>query len=200
MAQKLPSVVLIAPSRLVHEALGRVVANAGWPVESLEPGPVALLRHVAERGSDTVVLVVEGGPVRPLELAAELRRAQPALRFVLVLTAGADAPTVPSGTAVVSSDATVREVVEALGIVSGRSLPASARNLTTRQIEILQLVARGLDTEGVAASLGIAPKTVNNHLSSIYLRLKARNLTQAVLIVARAGLIDVNGDLVIDGR
>jgi DNA-binding CsgD family transcriptional regulator len=39
--------------------------------------------------------------------------------------------------------------------------------------------------------LGIAPKTVNNHLSAVYRRLGARNLTQAVLLAARAGLVDV---------
>ena len=40
--------------------------------------------------------------------------------------------------------------------------------LTDRQYAVLQLLAQGLSNQGIAARLGIAEKSVQNHLTSIY--------------------------------
>ena len=45
---------------------------------------------------------------------------------------------------------------------------AYAVDLTTREVEVLRLVARGLTNEQVAEQLAISPRTVNSHLISIY--------------------------------
>lgn len=72
--------------------------------------------------------------------------------------------------------------------------PASAivsrvESLTSRQVEILQLVANGHTTAEVGRRVGVTAKTVNNHLGTVYRRLAVRNLTQAVLVASRRGLI-----------
>lgn len=192
---KMPKVLLITPARLFTDALSRSLSIAGWPVSRIDPGPIALLRFVADHGDDTIVVVVGGGTVHPVPLAQELRRAAPGLRFVLVLAEG-QAPddlgaTLP-GSLAIGTDASVTEVVSGLHKVSGLAISSVGRELTSRHLEILQLVAEGCATDEVGERLGIAPKTVNNHLSAVYRRLKARNLTQAVLQASRAGLIDVN--------
>lgn len=194
-ATKLPKVLLITPARLFTDALSRSLSIAGWPVSRIEPGPIALLRFVAEHGDDTIVVVVGGGTVHPIPLAQELRRAAPGLRFVLLAQEGQpgdDGAAALPGSVVLSADASVTEVVAGLHKVSGHAMSAVGRELTARHLEILQLVAEGCATDEVGERLGIAPKTVNNHLSAVYRRLKARNLTQAVLQASRAGLIDVN--------
>ena len=63
--------------------------------------------------------------------------------------------------------------------------------LSERQIEILQAIADGETTKQVARSLGIAQKTVHNHLNSIYRRLDTQSLTHAVLSAVRLGIISL---------
>lgn len=64
--------------------------------------------------------------------------------------------------------------------------------LSDRQIEILQSIADGETTKQVARSLGIAQKTVHNHLNSIYRRLDTQSLTHAVLSAVRLGIISLD--------
>jgi DNA-binding NarL/FixJ family response regulator len=64
--------------------------------------------------------------------------------------------------------------------------------LSSRQVEILQLIADGSTTKQTARELGIAQKTVHNHLNAIYRRLDTQNLTHAVLSAVRLGIIDLN--------
>jgi DNA-binding NarL/FixJ family response regulator len=63
--------------------------------------------------------------------------------------------------------------------------------LSERQVEILQRIADGLVTKQVARELGIAQKTVHNHLNAIYRRLDTQSLTHAVLSAVRLGIIDL---------
>jgi PAS domain S-box-containing protein len=63
--------------------------------------------------------------------------------------------------------------------------------LTPRQRSVLQLFAQGYTTPQVAAELGIAVKTVHNHLTAIYRSLRARSLVQATLIAARLGIVQL---------
>lgn len=51
---------------------------------------------------------------------------------------------------------------------------------TARQLEVLALVASGMTFAEAAAALGLARHTVTNHMTDARLRLKARNLPQAV--------------------
>jgi DNA-binding NarL/FixJ family response regulator len=57
---------------------------------------------------------------------------------------------------------------------------SSALPLTTRQREILELVAQGLAGKQVARYLGISPKTVERHKTRIFARLGVPNQTAAV--------------------
>lgn len=63
--------------------------------------------------------------------------------------------------------------------------------LSSRQTEILQMIADGLSTKQVARELGITQKTVHNHLNAIYRRLDTQSLTHAVLSAVRLGIIDL---------
>jgi two-component system, NarL family, response regulator DegU len=69
-----------------------------------------------------------------------------------------------------------------------RSEPA-APVLSRREEEVLQLFADGWSTTEVARRLYISPKTVKNHLASIYDKLDAGDRTQAVITGVRMGII-----------
>lgn len=70
-----------------------------------------------------------------------------------------------------------------LGPAAGRGAdtPASLPQLSRRENEVMQHVAKGMTNAEIAAELFISPVTVRNHVSSILTKLGATNRTQAVV-------------------
>ena len=64
----------------------------------------------------------------------------------------------------------------------------AAQALTTREVEILELMAGGFANREIARALHLAEGTVKNHVSSILLKLGARDRTRAVLRGLELGL------------
>ena len=67
-------------------------------------------------------------------------------------------------------------------------LPAA--KLTSRELDVLRLLTRGLSNRLIARKLDISEKTVKNHLSSIYFKIGATHRTQAALYARQVGLAD----------
>ena len=61
--------------------------------------------------------------------------------------------------------------------------------LTSREVQVLELMAEGLPNKTIAARLGISDQTVKFHVSSISGKLGAANRTDAVRRAVRRGLI-----------
>jgi DNA-binding NarL/FixJ family response regulator len=61
--------------------------------------------------------------------------------------------------------------------------------LTTREVQVLELLAEGLPNKAIAARLGISDQTVKFHVASISGKLGAANRTDAVRRAVRRGLI-----------
>lgn len=64
--------------------------------------------------------------------------------------------------------------------------------LTARQIEVLELMARGLPNKSIANTLNVAEGTVKLHVAAILRELGARNRTQAVTEASRLGLVSIS--------
>jgi len=79
-----------------------------------------------------------------------------------------------------------------LEVAKGAPLEDNTPLLSERQVEILQAIADGMTTKQVARDLGIAQKTVHNHLNAIYRRLDTQSLTHAVLSAVRLGIIELD--------
>lgn len=61
--------------------------------------------------------------------------------------------------------------------------------LTAREVQVLQLVARGLSNREVAEELVISRKTVGNHIEHIYTKIGVSNRALACLFASRNGLM-----------
>jgi len=61
-------------------------------------------------------------------------------------------------------------------------------DLTVREREVLDLVARGLDNAQIAAQLSLSTKTVRNHINSIFSKLGTPNRARAIVRAREAGL------------
>lgn len=61
------------------------------------------------------------------------------------------------------------------------SIPPELVELTSRELEVLHLIAKGYNNREIAARLFIAERTVKNHVNSILRRLNLRDRTQAAI-------------------
>ncbi len=62
-------------------------------------------------------------------------------------------------------------------------------DLTPREIEVLCLLAQGLDNTAIASRLVLTTRTVQNHVSNIYSKLAVASRTEAALYAMRRGLV-----------
>jgi DNA-binding NarL/FixJ family response regulator len=105
-------------------------------------------------------------------------RRSPASTLIAALHAAA------AGLVVIDLDAAGRVVAPAAPLGT-----ALAENLTTREREVLQLLAQGLPNKTIARELGISEHTVKFHVNAILAKLGAQSRTEAVVLASRAGLI-----------
>jgi DNA-binding NarL/FixJ family response regulator len=61
-------------------------------------------------------------------------------------------------------------------------------DLTDREHELLTLIAQGHSNNDIASQLHISPKTVSNHISSIFNKLQVADRAQAIVKARQAGL------------
>jgi len=61
--------------------------------------------------------------------------------------------------------------------------------MTSREIEIVQLLVRGLSNAEIAARMGIQLQTVKNMLSTLYAKLGVSTRLQLVLLALRTGFV-----------
>jgi DNA-binding NarL/FixJ family response regulator len=66
--------------------------------------------------------------------------------------------------------------------------PTPFPELTTREREVLDLIAAGRNNHQIADQLGLSAKTVANHISAIFAKLQVADRTQAILRARDAGL------------
>jgi len=62
--------------------------------------------------------------------------------------------------------------------------------LTTREREVLSLIARGLTNAEIATALQLSPLTAKTHVSRILMKLRARDRVQLVVIAHQSGIVD----------
>jgi DNA-binding CsgD family transcriptional regulator/tetratricopeptide (TPR) repeat protein len=76
----------------------------------------------------------------------------------------------------------------ATGQPSSPSAPEHPAGLTSREIEVLELVATGMTNAQVAERLFVSPRTVHRHLNSIYHKLEVSSRTAATRFALEHGL------------
>jgi DNA-binding NarL/FixJ family response regulator len=70
-----------------------------------------------------------------------------------------------------------------------KSNPARVNNLTTKEIKILKLAARGLSNKYIALELGISENTVKSYLGDVFGKLNVGSRIEAVMLALRSGII-----------
>jgi pimeloyl-ACP methyl ester carboxylesterase len=140
------------------------------------------------------VLVVhpERDAVVPIEEARRLAGLIPNCRFVQLDSENhmplADEPMWPQFLAEVHSFLAEKGAERA---ACGNDLPLG--ELTPRERNVLECIARGLDNAEIAASLGLSQKTVRNHITRVFDKIGVEHRYQAIVRARDAGLGVVGG-------
>ena len=170
---------------------------------------------VAEHRPDVAVLDIQMPGSSGIEATRQIKTQHPEV-MVLILTAYDDDPYVfallqAGASGYVLKTASSRELVQAVRAVAagGSALdPAVAQKvvqqlargrppggdhlveaLTERELEILELVAKGMTNKAIGRQLGISDRTVQGHLANIYGKLNVSSRTEAVTEALKQGWI-----------
>jgi two-component system NarL family response regulator len=66
---------------------------------------------------------------------------------------------------------------------------ASGPELTSREVGVLELVAKGMSNKEIAAALFLSEDTIKTHLRHIYAKLGVGDRTEAALLAVQRGII-----------
>ncbi len=148
------------------DATRRIVAQ--------QPGTAVLVLTMLE-GDDSVFAAMRAGARGYLLKGAD--RAEIARALSSVAYGG-----------VVFSSGLASRVLQFFSAAPGRAGPVPFPDLTDREREVLDLLARGLTNAAIAARLVVSEKTVRNHVANVYAKLCVAGRAEAVARARDAGL------------
>jgi DNA-binding NarL/FixJ family response regulator len=185
----------------------KVVAEAGDGDRAVE--------LVAKHRPDVAVLDIQMPGSSGIEATRQIKAEYPEV-MVLILTAYDDDPYVfallqAGASGYVLKTASSQELVQAVRAVAvgesaldpgvaqkvvqqlARGRPPGGEHLvealTERELQILELVAKGMTNKGIGQQLGISDRTVQGHLANIYGKLNVSSRTEAVTEALKQGWI-----------
>ena len=141
-----------------------------------------------EKLAEALTLAEPGGFIRPFldqgpemaDLLSRLVKRKPAARYARHILKSFDGGKTPSS----GDESYDRER-------SRSSYPDAPliEPLTNREIEVLEMLGKGLSNNDIAQRLFISPETVKRHLSTIYSKLDVKNRHQAVISAKTFGIL-----------
>ncbi len=180
-----PEVLVVENAEALDARVALVIA------EQLTDRVLRAIRMLRQQGSQVVLVVGElddGALVSAVEagVAGMVRRAEATPdRLITVIRSAA------AGEAAVPPDL-VNRLMDQVGrlqrqVLSPRGMTFAG--LADREIEVLRLVADGLDTAEIATKLSYSQRTIKSVLHDVTTRLQLRNRSHAVAYALRQGLI-----------
>ncbi len=172
--------------------------------------------RVAEIKPDVVLMDLVMPKMDGIEAIRQIKARQPEVRILVLTTfAGEDKifPAIKAGALGYHlKDSGPEELVEAIRQVYGgesslhpiiarkvlqelmhpAQKPPTPNPLTPREVEVLRLVAQGLENPEIAEKLVISAATVRTHVSNIMSKLHLASRTQAALYALREGLASLD--------
>ena len=101
--------------------------------------------------------------------------------------------TVAAGDALLSPSIT-HSVISQFARLPQPAPPKELEELTSRELEVFRLIARGLSNAEIGEQLFISDTTVKTHVTHVFQKLNLRDRVQAVVLAYQAGVVDAEPD------
>jgi DNA-binding NarL/FixJ family response regulator len=208
-------VVIADDHAFYRDGLARLLRESGIDVVAEVPNGESAVQAVLELAPDVVVMDLNMPGMSGQEATRRLTQLAPASR-VLILSVSAQEADVTEAvlagaSGYVLKDGPVEEVLAGIrAAAAGQSLISpriatllmrrvreaagaesdlSGVELSSRELEVLGLMAQGKANHEIAQTLVISPSTVHNHISSILMKLQVENRVQAAVRAVRERLV-----------
>ena len=184
-------------ARIDAEPDMEVVAEAG-------DGPAAIAAYAAHKPDITLLDLRLPGMDGP-QIITVIRKNDPGAKIIILTTYDADEDVyraVQAGARGYLLKGTFAEgILEAIrNVHAGRRLIApevagrladrvSSPGLTSREVSVLELVAKGMSNKEIGAALFVSETTIKYHLKNIYSKLGASDRTEAALLATQRGIL-----------
>lgn len=200
-------VVVVDSRQLAAQCLGAALARCG-------PGVVVTMTRGADtpvelaelRAGDVVVLSAHGDGPSAAAAVRSTRAVAPHARLVCLVAAADDATAraaAAEGSVVLDRNLPLADLVaDLLGVTrtagprqcapqraSRTPVPLSARFLTPREHEVLELLAAARSTDAIAGAMGITTATARGYVQSVIAKLGVHSRVEAVAFAARHDLL-----------
>ena len=203
------SVLLVDDHELIRQGLARAFERTNDFTVVAEAGSVSEGKAMASQHQpDVVVTDVRLPDGTGLDLVRRLRSDKPEMGIVVLTMYAGDEQLFGAleagASAFVAKDAPSDDVIAAarhasvsprsftaadLAEAMRRKLTPSGPQLSSRETEVLKLLAEGLGVAAIARQLFVSESTAKTHISKIYEKLGAANRAQAIMIAIRSGLL-----------
>jgi DNA-binding NarL/FixJ family response regulator len=208
-------VVVVDDHELFREGLVQLLRERGIDVVGQANLGAEGIRQTCEVNPDVVLMDLNMPGMSGIEATQRLSAAAPLVR-VLVVTVVADERNVTEALLAgacgyLVKDAPIDQIIDGIraaargeSLISPRIATQLVRRirqptkvesgvpgseLTPREFEILELIARGMDNVEIARTLFLSQHTVKNHVSSILVKLQVENRIQAAVRAVRRGIV-----------
>jgi len=196
-------VLVVDDHDVVHWGFRLMLSELPWVERCISARTGEEAVALARRHTPDVALVdlfvgEESGP----EICEQLHLARPGLRVLLISGAGrisSEAARACGAIGFVPKDWPAADIARAVRMVGlGMSMfePGAVADeaptgpgLSTREQQVLELVATGATNGEIAVTLHLSPHTIKEHTSSLYRKLEARNRADAVQRAQRLGIL-----------
>lgn len=210
-----PRVLIVDDHALAREGLRAILNSADLSVVGEAASGEEAVAMANELVPDVVLLDIRLGPgIDGLEVAARLKANSPQIRVLMVtlhdrpeyvraaLAAGASGyvlkdssleemraavDQVLAGQIAIPSSLLARVLNRPSDLIPEKTLLA---RLTSRELEVLALVAKGQTNKSIGRELAISPATVKVHVERIISKLGVSDRTEAAVLAVRAGPVD----------
>jgi DNA-binding NarL/FixJ family response regulator len=193
-------VLVVDPDAEQRRHIGKILRRAGFRTTAVPSGEEALEAVRRERPA-LVVLEVRLEDTSGYEVCRALREEFGGALGIMFVSADRTEPLDCSAGLAVGADdylgkplhadelmARVRALARRADTNDHLKAPALRAGLTERELEVLRLLADGLDQHAIASRLVVSHATVGKHIEHILAKLPARSRAEAVAIAWKRGL------------
>ena len=213
-------VLIVQDHPLLASALAKVFHDSReYAVTGVARSGAEALKAAAESPPDVVLMDYRLPDMNGPTVAATIQSSRPSAAIVFHSADDSEAALLDAvdagATAYLTKDATAEQILESvrraakgevlipvalfakaiarqrLEVTQKRDREKLLAQFTPRELDILNLLALGLDTQDMSDRLEIAPHTVEWHVRHVIEKLEVHSKLQAVIAAARKGLIDI---------